>query len=178
MKEKNSSDSSKQKDLEDQDGNKNTMDHELKAFEGIISAEQNVEYEEDQLLSSFTDKDDRQKRTPKKTMRLAVHPDPHEDNVYTVPLRINLPGGGTADYRLEISINLSEVKKSENVAKDARHSFLDVDDEEGAEIDILDGRTTMMFNADHDADEEDESNEELREDEPKGWMSRFFFWRK
>jgi hypothetical protein len=149
--------------------------HELKAFEDLISSEENVEYEEDHLLEAMNDPAGLSGPSSVSMPSLAVDPVSTNGGKISIPLRIRQEGGHDDEYCLELSVALHKAEKGVSSVKEMESPQVPYDDEEEMEIDILDGRTTLIFQ------EEDESEEEIDslEDEPeRGWWERlFFFWR-
>ncbi len=176
MEEKRASDSGDRHEDQEEVHPKDRMEDEFEEFEKIISSEENVEYEEDNTLESFksTDRLEERDTAGSRGIRITQVGDGADQHV-EIPLRIELPGGVTEDVLLDIVISLQKVRKQES-----SYSFsgpADFSGDEDSEIDILDGRTSLLFDEDDEAEEEekDSSEEECEE----SWIEKIFsFWRR
>ncbi len=146
---------------------------EFSEFERLISHEYNADYEEEDF---FAGEEERslmggfgtapEERPSAKPLR------PGEVRSVRIPLTVESPGACVASYELGLSISLRQVS---GVAAAAATGKAPGEEAPEDEIDLLDGRTTLMFG------EEDEDGDDGPASPPeasRGWWSKLFsFWR-
>ncbi len=146
---------------------------EFTEFERLISHEYNADYEETDL---FPGEEDGSRQSGYSMAsgqgRPAAPLRPGEVRNVRIPLTIASPEGGSVAYELGLSITLQSASDgTQEVAVSREH----VEDPPEDEIDLLDGRTTLMFgDQDEDGDDEPESAPEPA----RGWWAKLSsFWR-
>lgn len=163
-----------------QSGPEHQIDQGFKAFEEMISEEENVEYgEEDAALHALKVEDRLAGRRPMVSRRMDIRPSGRDEGRgIQVPLRIKLPDGAVEDYLLRVSVSLQKASHTgEGTSSDGYSaSDRDPDGNSHLEIDILDGRNTLIYDEDEEADEEE--TEGTGEIKAVNWWDRLFsFWR-
>jgi hypothetical protein len=155
---------------------KGRVEDEFREFEALISSDENVEYEENDPLEVLKGKDRLKERDPVESRGVrVVQTGDGADQHVEIPLQIELPGGVTEDVLLNIVISLQKVRKQKDFYSGSgpEDSFPDDD----SEIDILDGRTTLIFDEDDEAEEEEKDSSKEESDE--GWINKIFsFWKR
>ena len=122
------------------------MDQGFKAFEELISQEENVEYEEDVSLQSFKRENRLLDQRPVVSKRLDIRPSGrNEGRGVVIPLQIRLPNGASEKYLLSVSISLEKAPESETSFGGEGANDPGLDRESNMEIDILDGRSCIYL---------------------------------
>jgi len=153
------------------------MDQGFKAFEDLISEEENVEYEEDISLQPFKRENRLFERGPVVSKRLDIRPSGrNEGRGILIPLQIKLPNGVSEEYLLSVSISLKKASQSEVSFSGEGAYDLGPDSEDHPEIDILDGRTTLIYG---EEEEDEETPQDPGEIQAASWWDRLLsLWRR
>ncbi|MEK6777383.1 MAG: hypothetical protein AABY87_10970 [bacterium] len=156
------------------------MEQGFEAFEEMFSDEENVEYgEEDVSLHALKEEDRLAGRRPMVSRRVDIRPSGRaEGSGILIPLRIKHPDGAAEDYLLRVSISLQKASHSGAGTSSDGYSASDRDPDGNShlEIDILDGRNTLIY--DEGEGTEEEETQGAGETEPVNWWDRLFsFWR-
>lgn len=171
MEEKITSDACAGKSAPEQSEDKERKGQAFTELEDLISAEENVEYEEDAAFQAFAGRDALHDWR-------AVRPAEREhepvakggDKRVSLPLRIRLPNGAAEDYVLNMSVSLHKAEAKEDLGTSRSWGH-----EEDLEIDLLDGRTTLIL---EEEETSDDAGEFLHEEPQENWIARIFHaWR-
>jgi hypothetical protein len=176
MEEKKPSDAGSLHEVSEQENQEDRMDSEFNNFGDLISSEENVEYEEDAALQTLHDGGRLKDWQEKYTERLdrATHPKEAGQTI-SIPLQIEMPEDVAGSYVLNISVSLQKAQHTAGPVSGNMGSNLNPDEEGEQEIDILDGRTTLIFDEEDEPEEEPVQNEERQQ---RGWLTKIFFWKK
>ncbi len=176
MEEKKPSDAGSLHEVSEQEDQEDRMDSEFNNFGDLISSEENVEYEEDAALQTLHRGGHLEGWQEKYNERLDRTPHPKETSqTISIPLQIDMPEDVTGSYVLNISVSLQKAQHTSGPVPGNMGSNLSPDEEGELEIDILDGRTTLVFDEEDEPEEEPVQNEERQQG---GWLTKIFFWKK
>jgi hypothetical protein len=176
MEEKKPSDAGSCHEVPEQGNQEDRMDSEFSNFGDLISSEENVEYEEDTALQTLHDRGALKDWQEEYTEKLDRTPHPKEaGQTISIPLQIEMPDNVAGLYVLNISVSLQKAQHNAGPVPGNMGSNLNPDEGGEQEIDILDGRTTLIFDEEDEPEEEPVQNEERQQ---RGWLAKIFFWKK
>jgi hypothetical protein len=176
MEEKKPSDAGSLDEMPEKVNQEDRMDSEFSHFEELISSEENVEYEEDSAIQTLHNAEHLKDRHGKSSHRLNITSHTKEaGQSISIPLYIEMSDDVTEEYTLNIAVSLQKAKQKANPYPGYMGPDLNPDDHSELEIDILDGRTTTLY----EEEEEIEEVEKERSDESTqgSWLSKIFFWK-